>query len=255
MLVLFRLASKRITMHKNVKHGVALILGICAMSMTFNGMRGYSEFPISKIRIEGELTQSERLILRKTVERVLQVDVSPSPRTIVYELLQLGWIGTVRVRKSWPDSIDVFVERETIVARWGNQSYLTQAGKVVEIGEVRMIDLPILRGSASDSETAMQLYRTIARASGKLGLQLRALTESSLGYWTVSFENGINIELGASDILGRVDRFLAVYERVIKGNEHAALYIDARYNNGIAVQWNHAERNLLGIGQRSTGDT
>ena len=127
--------------------------------------------------------------------------------------------------------------------------------RVVEIGEVRMIDLPILRGSASDSETAMQLYRMIARATGKLGLQLRELTESSLGYWTVSFENGINIELGASDILERVDRFLAVYERVIKGNEHAALYIDARYNNGIAVQWNNAERNLMGIGQLSSGDT
>ena len=53
----------------------------------------------------------------------------------------------------------------------------------------------------------------------------------------------------------RVDRFLAVYERVIKGNEHAALYIDARYNNGIAVQWNNAERNLMGIGQLSSGDT
>ena len=155
-------------MHKNVKHGVALILGICAMSITFNGMHGFSEFPISKVRIEGDLTQSERLILRKTVERVLQADVSPSPRTIVYELLQLGWIGPARVRRSWPDSIEVFVERETIVARWGNQSYLTQAGKVVEIGEVRMIDLPILRGSASDSETAMQQYRMIARASGKL---------------------------------------------------------------------------------------
>ena len=255
MLVLFRLASKRIIMDRNVKNGLGLILCICSMSMAFNGMHKVSEFPISTVRIEGDLTHSERLILRKTVERVLQTDVSLNPRAIVRELSQLGWIGTARVRRSWPDSIDVFVERETIVARWGNQSYLTQAGKVVELGGVRMNDLPILRTSTSDSEAAMKLYRMIARASGKLGLQIRELNESSLSHWTISFQNGLNIELGASDILGRVDRFLAVYEHVIKGNESAALHIDARYNNGIAVQWNNSEQNLLGVSQRPNGDT
>ena len=242
-------------MNSTLKRGLIFFFCICSISMTINGLQKVTQFEISTVRIEGELTPSEKLILKKTVEQVLEKDISPNPKKIVNQILQLAWIGTVRVRRNWPDSIDVFVERETLVARWGDQNYLTLAGKVVEIPQGTKDDLPTLRASTSDSKTALKLYRTIARACAKSGLQVREINESKLGHWTARFKNGIQIELGANDILGRLGRFLAVYGDVIKGNEQAASHIDARYDYGIAVEWDTSKPNLVVATRRPSGDS
>ena len=253
--MLSQLISKRTNMNRTIKRGLIFFFCICSLSMAITGLEKVTKFEISTVRIEGELTPAEKLILRKKVERVLEKDPSPNPKRIVNQILELAWIGTVRVRRNWPDAMDVFVERETIVARWGDQSYLTLEGKVVEIPQGIKDVLPTLRATTSDSQTAMELYRTVARAGAKLGLQVWEVSESALGHWTARFTNGVEIELGSNDILGRLGRFLAVYRQVIKGNEQAALHIDARYDYGIAVEWNISKRNLVVGTQRPIGDS
>jgi cell division protein FtsQ len=59
--------------------------------------------------------------------------------------------------------------------------------------------------------------------------------------WQITLENGINVQLGRNDILGRLSRARDVLDR-LDGEKLAKLQeIDARYDNGIALAWRAAE--------------
>jgi len=53
----------------------------------------------------------------------------------------------------------------------------------------------------------------------------------------VRFTNDITVSLGHEDLLDRVERFSKVYRAVIEKRLDEVDHIDARYRNGIAVNW------------------
>jgi len=58
-----------------------------------------------------------------------------------------------------------------------------------------------------------------------------------LGEWTLTFSNGINLNIGAGEFDARVQRFVAVYASELSGLVDQVATVDARYANGIAVSW------------------
>ena len=193
--------------------------------------------PVAVVRIQGELTPEERQHVRDAVDEMLSARRSVDAGDIVDHVGRLAWVRNARARRIWPDTVHVEVERETLVARWGDTAFLTADGDIVETEVASPGSLPVLRAASSDSRAGMALLRTLSVSSGRNGLDVVQLAETPLGQWRATFANGVSVELGARDIVDRLRRFHVVYAEVLKGRESEVSRVDARYDSGIAIEW------------------
>ena len=78
----------------------------------------------------------------------------------------------------------------------------------------------------------------------EMASQIRNLRRTNLGSWTIETRNRIAIILGKEDLKARIDRFLAINALLqINGETKRVNRMDARYINGVAVQFED-EQNL-----------
>ncbi|WP_101760171.1 cell division protein FtsQ/DivIB [Oceanicoccus sp. KOV_DT_Chl] len=66
-------------------------------------------------------------------------------------------------------------------------------------------------------------------------LKKLALTES--GNWSLVLTNGIEVELGDSEVMEKMRRLLATYAQGLSADFAQIKTIDMRYSNGFAVGW------------------
>ena len=61
------------------------------------------------------------------------------------------------------------------------------------------------------------------------------------GAWTLTLANGIEVALGRDQVEERFERFLTVYEGRLAVRADEVRRVDARYTNGVAVQWKNLD--------------
>jgi len=59
--------------------------------------------------------------------------------------------------------------------------------------------------------------------------------------WQITLANGISVQLGRDDILGRLSRARDVLNRLDDEKLAKLQEIDARYDNGVALAWRVSE--------------
>ena len=86
--------------------------------------------PVDAVRIAGDLTRVEHEEVRAAVVAALQSAVT-GVSDIAEAVRDLDWARDASVRRVWPQTLQVWVERAAITARWGEDRYLTTGGEVV----------------------------------------------------------------------------------------------------------------------------
>lgn len=193
--------------------------------------------PVRSVRVEGKLSAGEQQAIRDVVSEsldqgVLSLDMADLSRRI----RALSWPRSVRVRRVWPDALVIRVERESVVAAWGDGGYLTSAGKVVRLADGGR-DVPHLVTSMAPPRRAMEVYQMLESRVKPAGFSIARLEENELGEWLMTFEDGITVALGNEALSERLERFLLGYRRALHERREEIAHVDARYDNGIAVGW------------------
>lgn len=203
--------------------------------------------PIATVRVEGHLTAAEQMAIRHVVadnleEGVLSLDMD----RLRDRIRALSWPRSVKVRRLWPDGLTILVEKESVVAAWGDGGYLTTAGKVVRLAEGQALvedqdaagveSLPALISELSSPRRAMEVYQMLQSRVHRQGLTIVRLDENALGEWLMTFSGGMTVALGNEALAQRLGRFLTAYQRIRERPEQIE-YVDARYDNGVAVRW------------------
>jgi cell division protein FtsQ len=194
--------------------------------------------PVRVVKVSGDLTAAEQAEVRAAVVAALDgsyftLDLD----ALVESVLDLSWPHDVRVRRVFPAGVRVEVAKEVFVARWGGGGVLNSEGEVITTPDADVGALPLLDCALADGGRAMQVYKTLAALLSVRNLRVAALRENHIGEWTVEFESALTVALGSNDVLGRLERFLAVYDGVLVNRLHEVAAVDARYPNGIAVDW------------------
>ena len=112
----------------------SVALALLAAVALVGGLRllaGIATTDFRVVRVEGELTPREREEVRAAVAAGLERPGGGSVADVVDVVEGLGWVREVRARRHWPDALHVAVRRETPVARWGKDAWLTTSGAVV----------------------------------------------------------------------------------------------------------------------------
>lgn len=193
--------------------------------------------PVRVVRVEGTTSGAERDAVQAVlddalVNGILSVDLD----VLSARIFALSWPREVRLRRLWPDGLLVQVRREPLVAIWGENDFLTSAGKVVSLPGHDDDALPALSAALSTPLETMQTYLLLKEQLQPSELVIQRLDENALGEWSLALDNGVEVMLGDRELSARLTRFLVLYHRVLEPRMPTPARVDARYQNALAVR-------------------
>lgn len=193
-------------------------------------------FPLKEVRVEGKLEHVTREQIKLIVDRHLQGNFFTVDVVKARDAFQkLPWARKVSVRKRWPDRLEVVIEEQRELARWGNIALVNTYGELFHAASDS--DLPVFYGPGDGvAEVAKQygVYSQILGASTGMHIAQLALTPRRA--WQIKTNSGMVIELGREDMETRLQKFASVYKQTLGGLKVAISYADLRYPNGFAVR-------------------
>ncbi len=198
----------------------------------------YINKPIRVVKVANELERVDENSVRSALAVHLNagffaVDV----RAIKEQLEAEPWIERAVISRVWPDTLSVMITEEVPIARWGEASLLNQYGE--SFAPDYMPDdqtLPQLYGPEGMERRVMEQYQVFNQMIADTGLRVREIAFSERGSWTLRLDNDLQVSIGRSDVMERVQRFVTFYQRYLNARIEQIAAVDLRYNNGISIR-------------------
>ena len=214
--------------------GVLTLLGWCLALL-----RDPATLPISKIRVQGVFMHLDEHMLRQAVaekagEGFFGVDID----AVKQRVEQLPWVAQASVRRIWPDTLGIDVVEQKALARWAGGGLVNEAGRIFRPLNSRYSSrLPLFKGSEDMLETMKEQYWQDNALLASIGLEIRELHLNSRRALSLYLNNSIELMLGRRQTLVRLQRFIAVYKKLLGAHSAEIARVDLRYSNGMSVQW------------------
>lgn len=216
-----------------------------ALALLFGVARGWPLLQphinpqISKIRVLGELSALrqeavEQQLLPYSTGLFLSVDI----QRVRSALEELPWVASAEVSRIWPDQLEVVIEEQLPVARWGEKALLSTQGYLFTTADVdAYAHLPQLLGPKDAQLRVMQQYLTFSQALRPLGYSIKQLEMRERGSWFLTTQTGLQLLFGRDHLVDKMRRFAVVHEKELKQQIDKIERVDLRYANGLAVAW------------------
>lgn len=217
-----------------------LSLGVFVLGTLFslNQLNFAHLFPIQTVKVYGishlEKGSVEALLTPMVNHGFFAVKVD----NVQDRLQTLPWVSDVAVRRVWPDALTVMITEKKPVAKWNNESLLSDAGELFSpIEDAAPASLADFAGPDGSQILMLQYFYQINRILSPLHVTILSLTLTPYMTWKLALDNGIALQIGHKDILTRLTQFVKVYPKIIGAHAADVEYVDLRYPNGMAVRW------------------
>jgi cell division protein FtsQ len=207
---------------------------------------GWLDRPVTEVRVSGAVRHLDRVEVAQRVEPLLGSGLlSTDLASIQQEVTTQPWVRHAAVVRDWPQTLEVKVDEEVPVARWGEAGLLNHEGEIFwpELKQ-EYVALPRLSGPAKDTGTVMAQFHDLNPMFRRVGLKVVALDLEARGAWTLVLDNGIRVIVGRSAINERLERFLSLYTQVLAARSDEIDAVDIRYANGVSVKWKPLAKEL-----------
>jgi len=209
---------------------LALALIALPVAAVVNGWVGSERWPLRTLRIQpaqgqATLERADLAQLRQTLTPFAErgyfaISLEGAQRA----LLEVPWVESVRLRKYWPDSLEVEITEHRPFARWGEDQVLSEQGKLFSTEHVPLPDgLPLLYGPESQAAEVVRLYIQTRALFAPEGIEVESLSLDARGSWRFS--------------LCRLRRFARMLPGLLAQSPHPLQRADLRYSNGFALLW------------------
>lgn len=239
---LIREETQSTTLQTRWKHGIVhallLVSGIGFGVLVFPLLEKQMNQPVTKVSVTGDLFFMDKREIMAQIpvyqgDRLLDLDLN----TIQQQLEQMPWIYSARVSRQWPDVIDITIVEQKPIAFWNDSLLLNQYGNVFERSGKPIKDLPLLFGVAGSETNVMQRFQEFSQLLAPQGIKVLRLQQNEQLAWEVETDIGIRLQLGSTQAMEKMQRFVFLYENQLKNESRSAEVVDLRYNNGAAVSW------------------
>ena len=218
---------------------LALALVALPVVALVNGWIGGAQWPLRTLRVQGEMQRVDEARLRATVlpfarRGFFAVELD----RIQTAVGALPWVARAEVRKHWPDVLEVRISEHRPFARWGADRLLSEQGRLFPASTVKApTGLPLLDGPDARVADVVALYNQAHVQLGNAG-GVRGVALDRRGSWSITLNNGIEVVLGRTDPLPRLQRFAPLLPRLAAQHPGQRLArADLRYTNGFALLW------------------
>jgi cell division protein FtsQ len=234
-------------MKTHIRRGGKIVLLFAVIAAAAGTKEHWSEIksyakgliPIRHVRIEGRFQYLSRDEVKKSLLPVVKLDFfSADVRAIDRATEAMPWVVWAEVKRVWPDAIDIRIEEQVPVARWGDKSLLNERGEPFSpaiTDELRR--LPLIVGPRGYERRLLEIMLGLKQSLAERGIELTAFYVSERRSWKLLLANGMEAELGRQKPLKNFQRLLEVLPVLGKEKIAAIARVDMRYPNGFAVTW------------------
>jgi cell division protein FtsQ len=198
-------------------------------------------FLLRTIVVEGGLKRVERREIVDALQGRLRGTFFTVDLESVRSLFEgIPWVRRAELRRVWPDSLQVRVEEQVALARWGQGTKAQLVNLQGELFRGQSDEpLPVLAGPAGTESEVARRFIEFRGLLAPLGLEPRQVLLSSRLAWQLRLSNGLTIQLGRDSERDRVEdrlaRFVSVFPKTLDSRQRID-YVDLRYPNGFAVR-------------------
>ncbi len=195
--------------------------------------------PIRSVTLAGELRhvapQDLQALLRDEVgQGFFGVDLAAIKRKVE----SLPWVYQASLRRIWPDRLQVTIEEQRPIARWGDEALVNRYGDIFQAPVAsENMELPVIMGRRDRCKVLIKDFTSADELLYPLGLKLVSLSEDERGDQRLLLANGTRLALGRKHRQERLQRFVASYRNTLQPLIADVARFDLRYPNGFAVKW------------------
>ena len=218
---------------------LALVLLALPVAAVLQGWIGGERWPIRHLVVSAPFKAVDEAAIRAVIIPHAQAGFfGVEPRAVRDALAALPWVAEVRVRKRWPDRLEVRLTEHRAIAEWGEGRLLSDSGVVFDAPAHRPAGLPRFVAPAGRQAEVVAFHQMARRTLMARGEVVRVVELSPRGGWHLRTDAGLDIAVGRDQPearLGRFGRLLPVLagQRATQVLQRA----DLRYTNGFALQW------------------
>lgn len=147
---------------------------------------------------------------------------------------KLPWARSVSVRRRWPDKLEVVVEEQKELARWGNIALVNSYGELFLAASGS--ELPVFYGPGNAVREVAEHYEAYSKLLVPTGMKISQLALTPRRAWQIKTDKNMVIELGREQMETRLAKFANVYQETLGKLGGRVRYADLRYPNGFAVR-------------------
>ncbi|MDC0411189.1 cell division protein FtsQ/DivIB [Luminiphilus sp.] len=233
-----------------------LVLG-CALTLLgvglYQGVTALAAKQVKTLTVRGDVHHIDTDVIQaRLTPRITDGFMAADLRDLRDELESLPWIYKVNTRRRWPAEIEVVLVEQRPLARWGDTGYLNHQGHFFAATQDGQYEhLPLLSGPEGAEGTLTRRYQMLASQLETEGLTIDELSIDALGQLSLKLMNGVQLALGANDLLRRVTRFKQLWSD--KLSTQTVEKIDLRYEHGAAVTFGHSALAMQPLRSRGEG--
>jgi len=220
---------------------MATLITMTALGFAAKGILqdALSSMPIKYVRTSGVfqyLSKDEiRAVLTPLVATsFFAADMQAIQRTVA----DLPWVAAVRVKRVWPDAVDIKVDEQRPYVRWGRTGLLNERGDLFKPKNLDQFEqLPIVTGPEHQEKKVLEIMKGIRTELADHALTLAEFNINDRWAWSITLSTGMEIKLGRNGQLEKLDRFLNSLKVLGQDRIDSIKSVDLRYPNGYAVTW------------------
>lgn len=207
-------------------------------------MNDASRLPLSKLVVTGKTHYTTHDDIRQAILSLGAPGtfMSQDVNVIQQQIERLPWIKQVSVRKQWPDELKIHLVEYVPVARWNDLHMVDAEGKSFSVpaNHIGKETLPLLYGPEGNEQDVLAGYRQMSAVLAASKFSVKAASMTARHSWQLVTGDDVRIELGRSDNMKRLKRFIELWPKVQQqaaAENKRVSYVDLRYDSGAAVGW------------------
>lgn len=201
------------------------------------------QYPIHRIQVMGDFQYVERKEMESRLDPYLQHNYfNVALKSIKQDAEQIPWVQSVKVSKTWPDTVTVRIQERVAIAIWNDDYLVSHKGELFAPQNMAPHQsLPRLYGNEKQVAKVMETYQQFSQIIRPIGREVAELRLEPRLSWYCELDNGLELLVDRRESLEKVKRFAKLYRQLAEVEPKMAK-VDLRYRQGLAVTWDeHSE--------------
>lgn len=231
-------------LYQRRRHVYALLVMVLVIWGATSVPEWLNRYPLEVVGVEGVTDQRrQREVELRVSDLVQDKNYFNLPLSEMHERLEaLGWVGSVNVRRHWPNTVKLTISEREPVAVWNDAWLVGSDGGLFEgVDKFELKALPHLYGPLERAEEVFEYYEIIQSQLKMAALIISKVEMDARLTARVTLADGVQIVVDRHQYENKLMRFVDLYLRELQQAPQQLESVDLRYADGMAVKWSQAE--------------